>query len=92
LLDNFIANPDASQYASVHYTKIYAMEQEQVKQSFIILFIVAFVVTIIGHALILVVGRGYLERKQYWAERGREKEIKALEKSERKKNKEIEFY
>lgn len=88
----FIDSPNASQYASAHYTEIFAVLQEQVKQAFIILFVIALLVTIIGHVLILLIGRNYLQRKQYWAERNREKETKRLEKLERKKNKELEYY
>ncbi|AOT71811.1 hypothetical protein [Geosporobacter ferrireducens] len=92
ITDMIIDSPDASRYASAYYTEIFAVLQEQVKQAFIILFVIALVVTIIGHALILLTGRNYLQRKQYWAERKREKEMKRIEKLERKKNKEIEYY
>jgi antibiotic biosynthesis monooxygenase (ABM) superfamily enzyme len=78
--------------SKVHYTEIYASMQGQVKIALAILLITVIIVTIIGHFVILFIGKNYVERKQYWEYRKKEKEARRLEKIEQKKNKKTEYY
>lgn len=84
--DNIFKNIDVSEYTSVHYEVIFAMMQNKVKYVFILLPIIAIVVTIIGNVLIMLTGKGYLERKQYWAKQKEEKKVEKLYKLNKSKN------
>ncbi|WBW96257.1 hypothetical protein [Oceanirhabdus sp. W0125-5] len=78
-----------------HYSQIYESMKNMVVEYYIVFLILAIVITVIGHFLILMVGKNIQGRKQRWEEKKLKKEEKKLKKIEKKKNrvkKEVEYY